>query len=356
MRNIVRNARRRRGAWRLVVCAGCLLLAACGSRSKLPDVSQEAIKAEALRQVAFSFENYIAHTKRLQTVGFRVLTANAEYCANAAPLFGLSALSLENLSPELQPIASQRLGLDASVRVVDAVPNSPARRAGLAAGDRIVAVGKRSIGTGAGGSRELADRLHATRAVRTVPITVMRGARKLTFPLRPVPGCPYPIVLSGQQHDEEVARSGGILIPRSLLERAASDNELAIAIGHELAHRVAGHMKERTSARDVFLGGFPVTVPITAGGRSEDDRKSFSPGHEKVADYLGAYFAARAGFDVTGVDTFWRRLADADATDGFVRVHPVSPERLVLIGKTRDEIALKRSAQAPLAPNWRPRN
>lgn len=336
------------------VAAG-LLAAACGSRNAtLPSISQEAVEAANARQVAFRFETLVAASKRLQSVAFPVLTANAGYCGKRVrAVFGLSVLTLENVPEPMRAAAQERLRLGNAVQIVQTVKNSPARRAGLAPGDKILRLGKRDIPEGVGGTERIAEILGRAKPGRALRATVLRGTRKLTFPLRPVKGCAYPVLLAGLGDDEAIVKSGGIVLPAGLVALAASDDELAIAVGHELGHLVAEHVTLRGDVSEL-IGGFPAAAPIAASAADGDPRDPFSDDYEKVADYLGLYFAARAGYAVDGVEPFWRKAAGQDPRGlAFARTHPVSPERFVLIGKTRDEIALKRQQDAPLEPGWK---
>lgn len=348
-------------------CAG-FALGACSARQQVPEVSQEAIKQETARQRAFRFESLITETRRLQSVSFRIRTANTAWCRQAiAPQFGMSVLSLENLEPHMRPIASERLGLDQMVGVVHVVKDSPARRAGLAPGDRLVEVDGRAIPGGQKGTRVLAQILAAAKSERSLRIGVLRRGRTLTFTLTPVPGCAYPVVLADQGQATAFTNARRIVVQRDFIRLGSSDDELALIVAHELAHIVIGHLKKRRGD-DVgtVIGGFRVDTPVGAENRDKDGLLSrvrrdsapetFKDVQEREADYFSLYFMARAGYDPLAAERFWRKMADENPeTVAFAGAHPASPERFVLIGKTNDEIALKRRSKAPLEPNVRSR-
>lgn len=335
----------------VLICTG-FVASSCGSRVSVPSVSREAVEAESERQSAFRFEALITRNDRLQSVAVAVLAANAAYCGKRIrTLFGLSVLTLENLSPDLHDAASQRLGLDNTVRVVQAVKGSPARRAGLAPGDRILSIGKRQIALGMKGTVEVAKILDAAKPASVLQVTVAREGRQLTLPLRGVAGCDYPAVLAGVGDSDAIARSGGIVVPSSVLTLASGDDELAMLIAHQLAHRVAGHGKVRGDATDALLTGFPESGVVGSASAGFEPRQ-YKENNEKVADYLGLYFAARAGFSVAGADAFWRKFSAQQ--NSYAAAHPVTDERFALLGKIRDEISLKQQSSAPLEPNWTP--
>lgn len=341
----------------IVAVAAVLLLYGCGSRSSVPKVSKEAVEAEAARQVAFGFETLVSETRRLQSVAFPIMSASAAYCTeNAVPLYGLSVLTLDNLDEELRAVASQRLGLDNQVNVVHTVKGSPSRRAGLAPGDRIIGIDGKEIGDSIKGMERLARALGRAKSSSTLRVTILRQGRQLTLPMRPVPGCATQVILSGIGDDEDLVKSGAIVVHRRTLRMAGSDDELALVVGHELGHIIARHLKQKRNDADGYFGGLPVSEQIPADAKDtggDDGRGDFSEKEEAEADYLGLYFVARAGISIENAERLWRKVAQEDPrTLGFAEIHPTSPLRFLTIGKTRDEIAIKQQTKVPLNPNW----
>jgi predicted Zn-dependent protease len=79
--------------------------------------------------------------------------------------------------------------------------------------------------------------------------------------------------------------------------------------------------------------------------------RAFSVGFEREADYVGAYYAARAGYDLAGTEEFWRALSME--TPDSIRIavtHPVTPVRFVQMQQVAAEIADKRRHNLPLMP------
>jgi predicted Zn-dependent protease len=64
---------------------------------------------------------------------------------------------------------------------------------------------------------------------------------------------------------------------------------------------------------------------------------------EAEADYVGVYYMARAGYQVDGVEDFWRRFGAEHANAIFVKSdHPAAPARYLAIARARDEVVAKR--------------
>jgi predicted Zn-dependent protease len=82
--------------------------------------------------------------------------------------------------------------------------------------------------------------------------------------------------------------------------------------------------------------------------------RAFSVAFEREADYVGAYYAARAGYDLTGSEEIWRTFSLENPDS--IRVttdHPITPVRFVQMKKVIDEIEIKKRHNLPLVPERR---
>jgi len=59
---------------------------------------------------------------------------------------------------------------------------------------------------------------------------------------------------------------------------------------------------------------------------------------EREADYVGAHYAARAGYDLAGAEKIWRAFSLENPDDIRVGTHPVTPVRFVQMQKAVAEI------------------
>jgi predicted Zn-dependent protease len=78
---------------------------------------------------------------------------------------------------------------------------------------------------------------------------------------------------------------------------------------------------------------------------------AYSVGFEREADYVGAYYAARAGYDTKSTEEIWRRMAlvhPHSILSG--RTHPIAAVRFLQIQKTTAEIEEKKRRGQPLNP------
>ncbi len=116
---------------------------------------------------------------------------------------------------------------------------------------------------------------------------------------------------------------GKVVVYTGLLPITQNETALAIVLGHEITHAVAGHGRERMSnqllaqgiqvAGDVALGSNPTTVSIFNQVYAPTSQVAvllpYSRKFEYEADHYGLIFAAMAGYDPREAIPFWQRMA-----------------------------------------------
>ena len=137
---------------------------------------------------------------------------------------------------------------------------------------------------------------------------------------------------------------GKVVVYTGILPVTQNEAALAIVLGHEITHAVAGHGRERMSqvmlaqgiqvAGDVALGNNPQTVNIfnnvygpgaQLGVLLPNSRKQ-----ELEADHYGLIFAAMAGYNPQEAIPFWQRMAKlgGDKPPVFLSDHPADENRI----------------------------
>ncbi len=88
---------------------------------------------------------------------------------------------------------------------------------------------------------------------------------------------------------------------------------------------------------------------------AEAGSQVFSQEFEMEADYVGCYYAARAGYDVSNAANFWRRMAMLHPEVIGIKngSHPSTAKRFVLIEKASQEIQEKIKKGLPLIPEYK---
>ncbi len=134
---------------------------------------------------------------------------------------------------------------------------------------------------------------------------------------------------------------GKIVVYSGLLDRVRlNDNELGMLIGHEIAHALREHARERLGELQASQldssGTIPQlfgladlgAAPLGIGSRLLEMK--YESTDETEADVIGSDIASRAGFDPRAAVTLWDKLATATRSNrdqGFIYVHPYTPAR-----------------------------
>jgi predicted Zn-dependent protease len=138
---------------------------------------------------------------------------------------------------------------------------------------------------------------------------------------------------------------GKIVVYEGLLPLMASDDELGVVLGHEVAHAVAKHSNERMSQEILAQYGGAIvdaalseksTLVHTIGntvfglGAQIGVMLPYSRKHELEADYMGLVFMTMAGYDPAKAVPFWQKMAAASgkAVPEFLSTHPNDSRRI----------------------------
>lgn len=332
-----------------------LLLAACASTPDTPPVTT-APSAPAV-SVTSGLERYMEQRARVESVGFRLRKSAASYCAKqkqTKPDLGLIVWSLANFpSEEDRAHLQSAFNLTEAVTVALAVENAPASSAGLKPGTVITHVNDEAVREGKGATERFIAL--STAAGKKGPVHVrLAGGSDVT--VKPDIVCEFPTLLVRSPEINAAADGRVLAITTGLFDLTRSDDELALILGHELAHNVLGHLKNAPAAQrkpgDILDAFVRATIGSAVAGTVSPP---FSVANEKDADYAGLYFMARAGFDIGAAESFWQRLNETARATSVAKTHPSGAERLRALQATIAEIKAKQKAKKPLEPDLKPR-
>ncbi len=299
-----------------LIATGSLLLAlavnGCGHPSL--DASGAALQAGP----ELRLERLTRLDVRVADVAWTLALANADLCPVNRQRAGWTLQSARQYGAELRPLAEQQYGLDGDLPGILAAPdNSPAARAGLGAGDLIVAVNGQPLADTADTGPESYDGLQANSAILdaalshgAVTLLIRKAGAERDVPLRPVLACAYPaqIEVTGTFRSRTDGRH--VFISDGMANLAENEDELAFVLAHELAHAVLEHR----------------TQPDVVGLRGRSNwaislRRGLSLSAEADADRMGLYLVARAGFDPYRAVEFLTRYEAADPGAGEMQVN-----------------------------------
>ena len=315
------------GKWPTALLA--IALTACaGTATRLPEVGGPALRQEAITQERRALGAQDRQAERLLRVARPVLLANADLCPKTRPDLGLMIHSEDSYPKELRIGARRELGAGEMPTVFKIAPGGPADGV-LQPGDRIDIDGKAAD---ASTLRRWLDE----QPGGPVTLSVQRGQRARTVSLSPETVCASRVRLRPSSAINAYADGRHITFTTGMLDFVESDDELALIVGHELAHNTMGHI--RKAVGNFILSGFATR---------------YTRPFESEADYVGLYYMVRAGFDPDGVEDFWRRLAEVDPRSvNRAKTHPTFPDRYLRIAAARAEIEAKQRSGEPLVPNY----
>lgn len=135
---------------------------------------------------------------------------------------------------------------------------------------------------------------------------------------------------------------GKIAFFTGLLDRLQlSDDEVAMIMGHEMAHALREHARERAAkttltnltGRIVGTLLFGQAGDILGAAGSNLLTLKFSRDDEREADLVGMELAARAGYDPAAGITLWEKMTGAarGAPPQWMSTHPTGESRIQLI-------------------------
>jgi predicted Zn-dependent protease len=134
---------------------------------------------------------------------------------------------------------------------------------------------------------------------------------------------------------------GKIAVYSGLIEKLnASDDELAAVMGHEIAHALREHARERASEQAIAGTAISIGAAILGVGQGGQQLGEYaymglrglpnSRAHEVEADRVGVELAARAGYDPRAAVTLWQKMGQIGGGDPikFLSTHPSREDRL----------------------------
>ncbi len=251
---------------------------------------------------------------RVAEIGFRLTTANAAWCPVHQPQFGWIWGDPRLYGQDKRSEALAVYGAADRDRpfIAALAPMSPAAAAGLRVGTAVIDIDGGGVPPGEG------DHPFA----RITAIEIQLAARSAATPLAldvapgnslrvtPIAGCVSDFRVEPIEKPGAVADGRMVLVNYGLAQFATSDDELAAAIAHELAHNILRH-RARLDAVGVDRG---------LGKQFGRNARLFKQ-TEIEADRLSVWLLAGAGYDPAAAARFW--TADITRPDPAARREPI---------------------------------
>ncbi len=304
-----------------------------------PKASEEEVRLYQRDLAARAVRYRVSLWRRVASVGYRLVKALPKrfYRGN----FPYIGLIISDNSEQMR--IAYDLPDDRFPIVCATVEGSSAENIDIIPGSMLLAVGGYSVSSYDAFKRALDYFLPNS----FVELTLWKGReykRVVRLDWRPVEVDFY---MSSDAQINSMATPKAVIVTYGMMRFIQSDDELAVVLGHELAHILLSHHSKGggvnliTGLLGAVIGAKLDEVLPGVGGEIANMgtgaiQSGFSRDLERQADYWGLYFAYRAGYDIEVGKDIWERFAvevPESMIKDFWATHPSSVERRVYIEK-----------------------
>lgn len=344
--------------WRRRALTGLAGISLGAAQAQVAAPSGVALEVEAQKQRVGAFQLAVERQQRLERITYPLLRVAAPYCAlRRRWAVGPTPHVAELYGKDVAPGAAQ-LGLAGVLMFDHVVDGTPAQRAGVQAGDRVLALNGEAPPTGLAAMLWFDQRVHQLSVARQpLVLKLQREGSTLEVTSRAQQVCDLIVIATPLQVLNAFADSEHRLVAHDAMMRLFSDdNQLAVLMGHEVSHAVLRHVEKGAEPPRPPSGSGSVLIDILLGGRAAR-RPAIDPyaqDKERDADYLGLYLAAAAGFDVSVAPEMHRRmgaLVPSGIEENRTSSHPSSPDRSLRLEAALAELRDKQLKGLPLLPD-----
>lgn len=331
------------------IIAGTLLLSGCATTTG-PKVTSLEIRQAKERLKAKAIRHRFQQLQRVVNIGHRlIMNLPEEGRRKEYPFIGMKVAKINKTIKRAYDLPEEK-----GIVIIAVVRDSPAEEAGLQIGDIILRIGNKRV-KGIGSFR------YATSPTRLkdkkdIEIEVNRYGDEEVF-VSGIGNLPRKVTFDmiDRQEINAGAAPNLILVTYGLMKFVNSDDEIAVVLGHELAHITKGHIS-KISGLQILTGiaaigagilaehissGSGADVVRVASGASEIFGRSYSRDLEREADYFGLEYVKLADYDYEVASEIWERFAievPKSMVQNYLSTHPTSPERMVRIQKIIEEL------------------
>lgn len=152
-------------------------------------------------------------------------------------------------------------------------------------------------------------------------------------------------VIKSNELNAHVFPGGKIVFYSGIIDRLSlTDAEIAAIMGHEMAHALREHTRERLSREVATQKGIGIAASVLGLSQGQTQlaglavdlgiSRPHSRTQETEADLMGLELMARAGYDPNAAISLWRKMQSASGRGEppqFLSTHPVSSTRIATI-------------------------
>jgi Zn-dependent protease with chaperone function len=252
----------------------------------------------------------------------------------SGPLRGRRAFLLAAGAATAAPVLAQ-VDVGAPSMARNIVPAENIEQAGVQQYHQLLAQAKAKGALAPDGNPQL-QRLRGI-ATKIIPFTAQWNPRAASWK--------WEVNLIGSKQINAFCMPGGkIAFFTGILDQLKlSDDEVAMVMGHEMAHALREHARARLAKSAGTGAALSIAAQVFGLGQAGDLAAragtqlitlKFSRSDETDADLVGLELAARAGFDPKASVTLWTKMAKASKSEGalgFLSTHPSGPDRIKVL-------------------------
>lgn len=151
-------------------------------------------------------------------------------------------------------------------------------------------------------------------------------------------------VIKSNELNAYVLPGGKIMFYSGIIDRLGlTDDEIAAIMGHEMAHALREHARERLSRQMATQTGIGIAASIFGLSQGQTQLAGLagelgltlpnSRTQETEADLMGVELMARAGYNPNSAVSLWQKMQQAQGGSGiqFLSTHPLSSTRIANI-------------------------
>jgi hypothetical protein len=343
----------------VVVIAFLFIFTGCGTTLKQESVSDAEVQIEREKQQDAVYSLLIKRRDKLHNISYPLLVAAGDiFAKQVGPIYGFilhdKYLYGKLLGSEYEEVA-ERHSIGEEITVGYIHPDLPVGSTDLKIGDQILSINDKSLeNKNAHEAMKVIQRLKKDTSIK---LFIKRNFQTKELVIPCVLGCKYPVNIVNKDLVNAWAVNKSVTVTTGMIRFCETDKELALVLGHEIAHNALKHVIKSAGNRmigTIFDLAVQAAIGVSTSGVFGDlAGRVYSKAFEEEADYAGLYILSRAKYDITGTGNFFRRMAaehPASIKKSFLATHPTSPKRFMSIEHTIKEINEKKHNGMPLFP------
>ena len=323
------------------------------STEPAPPAAPLAVPAPPTTEPQALVRGWADQQRQLYQIAAPLLMQNTALCPQfSRKILGFTAKTQYSYSNDFVGAAHDALGLDERLQVTNVLPGGGAARAGIEAGDILLAVADTPLPQGPDAERLASNIIgNAVQGRNSLEVTTLRGAERTIVSIVLTPVCAMVVDLGNSTAVNSYADGRRVMVTRGMFDFITSDTELAYVLAREIASNlvVTGARPELTATIDRL---HTLNVQADTGDQASLPAPTTAAQDARI-ERTAMYLLARAGYELEGVRGFWEHLYavyPADVPGSHAALHSPLAERLTVIDRTRASIEDQRRRGVALMP------